>query len=158
MVAPERSILLYSYISDGAGAAICNRALRGELIDSGATIRFSRGEGDTTNCVGSQFGAISWEVVQFPPGTVVQQFTQQLTGPAASVTLPQAVDQSRTLVIAGGQWASGQLHGEGKYFANEYISEMRALAYLTDGSNLLISRETSNATATFTVYVVQLKP
>lgn len=152
-----RSILLYSYISDGSGTKICDRVLRGELTDGGSKVTFSRGEGDTTNCVGSQFNSISWEVVQFPVGTVVHQVTQQLSGALESATIP-AVDRSRTIVIGGGQWASGQLHGEGQHSSSELISEMRAQAYLVDSTTLHFYRESSNNTARFTAYVVQLKP
>jgi len=158
-VALSRSILLYSYTSDGTGPAICNRALRGELTNNGARVTFSRGDGNAANCTGSQLGEISWEVVQFPVGTVVQQVTQPL--PAATletdVTIG-AVDRSRTLVLAGGQWASGQVHGEGRHAASELIGEMRARASLVSNNTLRLTRESANASATFTVYVVQLKP
>ncbi|HYI02376.1 putative metal-binding motif-containing protein [Hyalangium sp.] len=157
-VALDRSIVLYSYINDGTSARICERALRGELINNGATVRFSRGEGDTVNCAGSNFGEISWEVVTFPVGTVVQQVTQQLTGATASVPLTTPVDLSRTLVFGGGQWSSGQLHGEGRYASGELINEMRALAVLSNNSTLLFYRESFINTATFTAYVVQFKP
>jgi hypothetical protein len=156
-----RSVLLYSYISDGSGTNICNRVLRGELTNSGTTVTFSRGDGNAANCVGSQFNAISWEVVQFPAGTVVQQVTQALaagTGGLSASTQISPVDLSRTLVIGGGQWASGQLHGEGAHSSSDLISEMRAQAYLTDSTTLNFSRESSNNTATFTAYVVQFKP
>ncbi|HYI02330.1 hypothetical protein [Hyalangium sp.] len=157
-VALDRSIVLYSYTNDGTNGRICDRALRGELINSGATVRFSRGEGDTVNCAGSNFGEISWEVVTFPMGTVVQQVTQQLTGATASVPLTTPVDLSRTLVFGGGQWSSGQLHGEGRYASGELINEMRAQAVLSNNSTLLFYRESFINTATFTAYVVQFKP
>jgi hypothetical protein len=159
-VALDRSILLYSWLSDGSGAKICDRVLRGELTNGGGRVTFSRGDGDIANCTGSAFTAISYEVVQFPVGTVVQQLTRQLAAATltADITLPSAVDRSRTLVLAGGQWASGQVHGEGRHFASELISEMRARATLIDNTTLRLTRETANASATFTVYVVQLKP
>jgi hypothetical protein len=157
-VAPDRSIVLYSYTNDGTGVRICERALRGALINNGATVRFSRGEGDTVNCAGSNFGEISWEVVTFPMGTVVQQVTQQLTGATASASLTIPVDLSRTLVFGGGQWSSGQLHGEGRYASSELIGEMRAQAVFTNNSTLLFYRESAINTATFTAYVVQFKP
>jgi hypothetical protein len=156
-VALDRSILLYSYISDGSDATICDRVLRGALTDGGTKVTFSRGDGDTANCTGSSFTSISWEVVQFPVGTVVQQVTQQLTGGSVAVPIA-AVDLSRTIVIGGGQWASGQLHGEGRHSSSELISEMRAQAHLTSSTTLEFFRETANNSATFTAYVVQLKP
>jgi hypothetical protein len=156
---PSRMVLLYSFLSDGQGPQICNRMLRGELTNGGARATFSRGDGDTTNCLGSSFTSIAWEAVQFPAGTVVQQVTQPLAGGAvqgtASIT---AVDLSRTIVIGGGQWASGQLHGEGRHSSGDVINEMRAQAFLTDSTTLTFYRESSNNTARFTAYVVQLKP
>jgi hypothetical protein len=159
-VAPDRSILLYSYLYEGSGTNVCDRALRGELADNGATVRFSRGEGDTANCTGMQLTAISWEVVQFPPGTLVQQVTQRLTGLTTNVTLETPVDRSRTFVLAGGQWASGQVHGEGRHSttATPTINDMRVEAELTNVSTLKLTRRLQNTSATFTVYVVQLKP
>jgi hypothetical protein len=159
-VALNRSVLLYSYDLTGTGTKICDRALRGELTDA-TTVSFSRGEGDTTNCAGMQLPEISWEVVQFPVGTFVQQITRQLAGGtvASSITLPTPVDPSRSIVFMGGQWASGQVHGEGKYSLAENINEMRAQAALsTDGTTLTLTRESSNSSAAFTVYVVQFKP
>lgn len=159
-VAPDRSILLYSYLYEGSGTNLCDRALRGELRDNGATVHFSRGEGDAANCTGMQLTSISWEVVQFPPGTLVQQVTQQLTGLTTPVTLQTPVDLSRTLVLAGGQWASGQVHGEGRHSTNNAptINDFRVEAELTDSSTLRLTRQLQNTSATFTVYVVQLRP
>jgi hypothetical protein len=155
----SRSILLYSYISDGSGTRICDRVLRGELTDSGRSVTFSRGLGSAASCAGSSFTAISWEVVQFPVGTVVHQVSRSLTSGALSTSTPvQAVDLSRTLVIGGGQWASGQLHGEGLHSTSELISEMRAQAFLSDSTTLNFYRETANNSARFTAYVVQFKP
>lgn len=160
LVAPDRSILLYSYNFTGAGTKICDRMVRGSLSTDGAKVNFSRGEGDATNCAGMQIPSISWEVVEFPPGTVVQQLTQpQAAGTATStITLPITVDPSRTFVIAGGQWASGQVHGEGKYSGAESSTEMRAQAVLTDATTVTLTRQTSTSSATFTLFVVQLKP
>jgi hypothetical protein len=154
-----RSILLYSYTFTGTGAKICDRAVRGELTD-GITGTFSRGEGDAANCSGMAISGISWEVVQFPVGTVVQQFTQPLGAGVANmdITLPIPVEPSRTIVIAGGQWSSGAVHGEGTYSGGEVINEMRARATVTDATHVNLTRESSMASAKFTVFVVQLKP
>lgn len=155
----SRSILLYSWLNDGSGAKICDRMLRGDLSNNGQNVRFFRGDGDTANCAGSGFSAIAYEVVEFPVGTVVQQVTRQLaaTSLEADVTIT-AVDRSRTLVIAGGQYTSGQVHGEGRHSASELVGEMRARASLVNNTTLRLTRESANASATFTVYVVQLKP
>ncbi|MBN1209229.1 MAG: hypothetical protein JXB05_30505 [Myxococcaceae bacterium] len=155
---PNRSILLYSYMASSSNDPICARMLRGELISDGRQVLFSRGQGDFANCGFTSIEAISWEVVQFPQGTLVQQVTQPLTEISAAVTLPTPVDPSRTLVIAGGQWASGQLHGEGKYDFNDLPSDMRAQAFLSDASTVKIVRETTFAPATFTLFVIQLQP
>ncbi|MBN1207713.1 MAG: putative metal-binding motif-containing protein [Myxococcaceae bacterium] len=160
-VALDRSILLYSYISDGFGLDICERALRGELTNGGAQVSFTRGDGDAVNCAGSQFTAISWEVVQFPAGTFVQQVTQHLAAGTASIstTLPTTVDASRTVVFVGGQGASGQALGEGQYKDGEIIGEMRARAELSaDGTTVTLTRDSSISSAKFTFFVVQLKP
>jgi hypothetical protein len=99
-------------------------------------------------------------VVTFHAGTVVQQVTRPL--PAGTTTmnvpLPTRVDPTRTIIIGGGQWASGQLHGESSHTGSENISEGRAQAYLRDESTLTLARATAYDSATFTVYVVQLKP
>ncbi len=161
-VALNRSVLLYSYFHDSTTTKICDRLVRGELTSSGAKVTFSRGDGDSSsNCTTPNITSISYEVVQFPVGTVVQQITQSLAAGATStnISLPTTVDPTRTIVIAGGQWASGQVHGESSYSGGSVISEGRAQASIsTDGTTLTLTRETSNASATFTVYVVQLKP
>jgi hypothetical protein len=161
-VDPARSIVLFSYLNDGSGNPICNRSLRGELINSGATLRFSRAEGNAANnCANSNFSAISWEVVQFPAGTVVQQVAVPMAAASSSavVTLPAQVDPSRTLVLMGSQMSSGQAGGEGRYSSGEIAGEMRARAALNPaGTTLTLLRDSANASANFTVYVVQLKP
>jgi hypothetical protein len=159
VVAMDRSILLFSWLSDGSGNKICDRVLRGDL-SNGLAARFWRGEGDT-NCAGSNFTAISYEVVEFPPGTFVQQLTQQLAAgtTSSSISLPTPVDASRTLVLLGGQGSSGQVHGEGRHATSELMAEMRARASLNaQGTTVTLTRDTANASATFTFYVVQLKP
>jgi hypothetical protein len=162
-VAADRSIVLYSYLNDSmSGTAICNRSLRGELTNNGGTLRFSRSEGTTgTGCVNSNFSAISYEVVQFPPGTLVQQLTRQLsaTQTSTTLTLPTQVDASRTIVLMGGQGASGQAGGEGRDNVSQIMGEMRARATLnTQGTTVTLIRDSSKDSATFTVFVVQLKP
>ncbi|WP_224247076.1 hypothetical protein [Hyalangium gracile] len=159
-VVPGRSLLLYSYIYGGPSTQYCDRAVRGELTNA-TTVSFSRGEGDATSCAGVPISSISWEVVEFPAGTVVQSLTRQLVAlqPTLTVTLPTSVDPSRTVIITGGQWASGQVHGEGKHTGVDGISDMRAMATLApDGSSITLTRATSVSTATFTFFVVQLKP
>ncbi|MFL5346804.1 MAG: MopE-related protein [Hyalangium sp.] len=161
-VALDRSILLYSYLYDSTTTKICDRLVRGELTNSGANVTFTRGDGDTSaNCTAPNISSISYEVVQFPVGTLVQQVTQQLAAGAlsANITLPTAVDVSRTIVTAGGQWSSGQVHGESRYSGGEVVAEGRAQASLSaNGTTLTLTREASTASATFTVYVVQFKP
>jgi hypothetical protein len=161
-VAPDRSIVLFTYLNDGSGNPICNRALRGELTNGGARLRFSRAEGSTANnCASSNFSAISWEVVEFPAGTFVQQVTQQLAAASSSavITLPTPVDASRSIVLMGSQVSSGQAGGEGQYSSGELIGEMRARAALNPaGTTVTLLRDSTNASARFTVYVVQLKP
>ncbi|WP_224361597.1 beta strand repeat-containing protein [Hyalangium versicolor] len=152
----SRSLLLYSYRLSAGGTRSCDRGVRGELTNT-TTVSFSRGEGDSANCSASKVDEISWEVVTFPSGTVVQQYKQPLTGNSAPINLTTSVDPSRTLVIAGGQWASGQVHGEGKV-QTDTISDVRAQAYLFDNSTVNLNRQTATSTATFTVFVVQLKP
>jgi hypothetical protein len=160
-VSLTRSILLYSYVFDSTTTKICDRLVRGELTGNGTRVTFSRGSGDTSaNCTSPQINSIAYEVVTFPAGTVVQQVTRTLAPAAtsANVSLLTVVDPSRTIVIGGGQWSSGQLHGESSHSASENISEGRVQAYLRDGLTLTLTRETAADSATFTVYVVQLKP
>ncbi|HLL02612.1 MAG TPA: MopE-related protein [Myxococcaceae bacterium] len=157
-----RSIVLFSFLNDGSGNSICNRALRGELTNNGGRVRFSRAEGSmANNCAASNVSAISWEVIQFPVGTVVRQVTQPLAAAAASanITLQPPVDASRTIVLMSGQGSSGQAGGEGRHSSSEAIGEMRARAVLSaDGTTVTLTRDSSTSQATFTVYVVQLKP
>lgn len=156
----SQSIVLYSYVFDSNTTKICDRLVRGELTDGGNKVAFSRGSGDTSpNCTTPQINEISYEVVTFPAGTVVQQVTRALLAGGTSTDVAiTPVDPSRTIVIGGGQWASGQVHGESKFAGGENISEGRIQAYLMNGSTLTLSRETASDGATFTVYVVQLKP
>ena len=155
---PERSIVLYSYMVNSSSNRVCERMVRGALISDGRQVLFSRGEGEEFNCTGYPVEILTWEVIQFPPGTFVQQVTAQLTDTSASVSLPKEVDPSRTLVLAGGQWASGQVHGEGRFYFEELQSEMRAQAFLSDPKHVKLVRETAYTPATFTVFVIQLKP
>jgi heat shock protein HslJ len=161
-VDPTRSIVLFSFLSDGSGSAICNRALRGELTNNGGRVRFSRAEGNTANnCAASNVSAISWEVIQFPVGTVVRQLTHQLVASESSdaITLQPPVDASRTIVLMSGQGSSGQSGGEGRHSSSEAMGEMRARAALSaDGTTITLTRDSTTSQATFTVYVVQLKP
>ncbi|KFE60723.1 beta strand repeat-containing protein [Hyalangium minutum] len=156
----SQSIVLYSYVFESNTTKICDRLVRGELTSSGNKLTFSRGSGDTSpNCTTPQINEISYEVVTFPAGTVVQQVTRSLLAGGASTNVAiTPVDPSRTIVIGGGQWASGQVHGESKFAGGESISEGRIQAYLMNGSILTLSRESTGDGATFTVYVVQLKP
>lgn len=156
----DRSVVLYSYIFDSNTTKICDRLVRGEITNGGNRVTFSRGGGDTSiNCTSPSINSISYEVVTFPVGTVVQQVTRSLLSTVANTNVAiTSVDPSRTIVIGGGQWASGQVHGESKFAGGENISEGRIQAYLMNGSTLTLSRETSSDGATFTVYVVQLKP
>ncbi len=160
-IEPKRSILLYSWILDSTGSDICERILRGELTDEGMRATFSRGLKDES-CDGVKIKEISWEVVQFPEGTLVQQLTHEMNANSYNVliTLPITVDSSRTLVFAGGQWASGQVHGEGKNAVNsQAIGEMRARAILAEnGQSVRLIRESAKDSAKFTFFVVQLKP
>ncbi|HEX8701849.1 MAG TPA: hypothetical protein VF815_23680 [Myxococcaceae bacterium] len=161
-VAADRSIVLFSYLTDNANNEICNRALRGELRDNGATLRFSRAENTTANnCASGNITAISWEVIQFPVGTSVQQVTHRLlaTETTAPITLTQPVDPSRTIIVMGNQVSSGQAGGEGQHSGSQLIGEMRARAVLNaNGTTVTLTRDSSTASATFTFFVVQLKP
>ncbi len=161
-VAPDRSLLLYSWILDDTGDDICGRVLRGQISATGSMVTFSRGNGNTNNCDdGGTSTRISWEVVEFPERTLVHQLTQEMNANVKeiSIALPTEVDPSRTLVFAGGQWASGQVHGEGRYRDGQVIGEMRARATLTeDGRSVRLIRESANDSAKFTFFVVQLRP
>ena len=159
--AQGRSILLYSYVFDSTTTKICDRLVRGHFSNGGNRVAFSRGDGDSSaDCTTPSINAISYEAVTFPVGTVVHEMTRTL-GPGTLTmdsALPTPVDPSRTIVIGGGQWSSGQVHGESRNSANENISEGRTLAFLANGSTLTLTRATSGDSATFTVYVVQFKP
>lgn len=153
-----RSFLTYSFRTLASGSRICDRTLRGELT-SPTTLRFLRGDG-TAACADALVDAIAWERVELPPGWRVQQVEVDLAAGQRTRALPlaQAVDVTRTLVLAGGQYTAGQAMGEGSHELDDRLGEMLGRLTLTGASELTVSRDTSRGSARWTAFVVEVPP
>jgi hypothetical protein len=151
----SRTFLLYTWQSSASGAAICDRVLRGAL-DSSTAIKFFRGAG-ATGCAGSAIPAISWERVELWSGATVAQLSVTMADGAGTkeVSLPGAVDTSRTVAFAGGQGEQGQALGEGSYAADDIIGATAGRHLLPGASKVQVVRDATGGEASWTSYVVE---
>jgi hypothetical protein len=162
-VDPARTFLLFSYRSSGSGNDMCARMLRGDLdppvspSTESSSITFSRGDG-SAGCAGDTIEEIGWERVQLPDGNQVQAVVSAINGatPGLSVDVPiSAVDTTRSIAFAGGQWTSGQSIGAGSFQSDDIIGTMVGLHSLTSSTNLHVERTNAGGTARWSSFVVQ---
>ncbi len=154
----SRTFLLYSWRTTSTGPEMCRRQIRG-WMPNGNQVAFGRGDGATALTCGVDTVDIAWTRVELPAGFSVQEVTTAMAAgfTSAATTLASAVDATRTVAFAGGQYAGGQCNGEGDYAANDIPGEMRALHGLTD-TTLTLNRASGGGSARFTSYVVQFVP
>jgi hypothetical protein len=154
---PARTFLLYSYRQSSSGADMCQRMVRGD-ISGRNELTFHRGEG-STDCALTNIDAISWERVELPAGSSVQQMDVSVgNGEGFKEVSIDPVDLDRTLAFAGGQWSAGQATGEGTYALDDVMGAMIGVHVLQSPTRLEVTRASSLGTARWTSFVVQLKP
>ncbi len=147
----SRTMLLYSWRTAGSGADMCERMVRGEITSS-TQITFTR----ATGCSGTtQIDAISWEVVEFTEGGLVRPITVNMNGNGAANVNIAAVDPTKSLIFAGGQWTNGQALGEGSYAGDDIIGAMTGKFTLTNSTNVQVVRNNTQGTAKWSAFVVQ---
>jgi len=155
---PGLSFLLYSYRTNATTNTVCDQALRGEL-SSPTSLAFTRGDNSSSTCDGVKLDEISWERVQLPQGSSVQSLTLAMPAGTSSATQPLApVDLTRVLAFAGGQWASGQVQGEGSLDKQSNMGDTRARFQLTAPNTLTATRDSNLGTARFTAFAVEWLP
>ena len=153
----SRSFLTYSYRTPSGTAAICDRSLRGELI-SPTAIRFHRGDGNPA-CAGTLLAAIGWERIQLPRGVRVQASEVAMAPSQATQTVSiSAVDPTRSLLLAGGQFTSGQAAGEGSFDQDDVLGEMLGAFTFEGAAQVGVQRAAALGSARWTLFVVEVPP
>ncbi|HVE82619.1 MAG TPA: hypothetical protein VND93_07215, partial [Myxococcales bacterium] len=153
----SRSILTYSYRTTSGSGAICDRSIRGELI-SPTAIRFHRGDGNLA-CDDVMVDAIGWERIQLPRGYLVQ--TREVALPIGSLegtATITAVDPTRSLLLAGGQFTGGQAGGEGSFAVDDVLGEMHGAFTFDSPTQVRVRRAVALGSARWTIFVVEVPP
>lgn len=151
-----RTFLTYGWRSF-SGGGICDRSIRGELI-SPTAIRFHRGDGNPA-CYGAMVDAIGWERVQLPPGVKVQPLEMSLAPLALTTTAGiSAVDVTRSLLFAGGQFTDGQTGGEGSYAGDDVLGETSGAFTFDSSSQVRVTRAASQGSARWNAFAVEVPP
>lgn len=153
----SRTFLLYSYSQAGSGADMCQRMVRGEISRRDGLV-FHRGEG-STDCDNANINAISWERVELPGASSVQQLEVAMEdGGTSKEVIISPVNLDQTLVFAGGQWSAGQATGEGSYALDDVMGAMIGTHVLSSPTQLEVTRASNLGSARWTSFVVQLSP
>jgi len=153
----SRTFLTYGLRSQSGSDAICNRNVRGELT-SPTSIRFSRGDGALA-CRDVLVEAIGWERVQLPAGVRVQGREVALSAGAGAGTVPiDPVDVTRSFLLAGGQFTSGQAGGEGSYRQGDVLGEMLGALTFATPSLVQVTRAATVGSARWNVFAVEVPP
>jgi len=122
------------------------------------TIRFHRGDGNPA-CAGLMVDAIGWERVQLPPGVRVQPLQMSLAPTFYTGTaFISAVDTTRSLVFAGGQFTDGQTGGEGSYDQDDVLGEMNGAFTYDNASQVRVTRAVAFGSARWNVFAVEVPP
>ncbi|WNG26060.1 hypothetical protein F0U62_20060 [Cystobacter fuscus] len=158
-VNPTTSVLLFTYRVTNAGTAnLCDRVLRGTLT-SPTEISFSRGAGNSAGCTTAVIQDISWERIDFGPRASVQTVpVTMVRGKYDAYPTISPVDESRSVVFASGQGMNGQAGGESSYSGDDLISESLAGFEFDTPNRLRIIRDSLEAQARWTTFVVQFEP
>jgi len=139
-VDPDRSILFLSVATDSAAPTYAN--VSGQIVDSGARVRFKRHDPIAGVTV-----SVAWTVVQLD-GVLVQRGTETMpAGSPFSVQLPQSVDLARAFPLF-----SLYKHGI------DFNSDDWLMAEISDAQTLTFSRGATNGDAFIDWQVVELQP
>ena len=132
---------------------ICRRRLRG-IISNASTLTFDRG------CVGADIQDISWEHVRLPAGATVQPLGGAIASGSTTnaVTVPTAVDLTRSFSFIGGLGQGGSASGRTDYVTDDRVGSALARARLTSTTQLTFSRTSNSGNGLWQGYVVQLTP
>jgi hypothetical protein len=154
----SKTMLIYSYrTAASANPDMCEDMIRGE-ITTATSLTFSRGDG-AAGCATQAIDAIAWERIEFTDGSTVQQVTATMSSGTGTANVSiNAVDTSKTIVFAGGQWTNGQAIGEGSFQTDDTIGTMTGRHALISSTNLQVTRDNTGGTARWTSYVVQFDP
>ncbi|ATB38222.1 hypothetical protein CYFUS_003655 [Cystobacter fuscus] len=153
----SRSVLTSTFRAEGNDDVICNRMVRGEIVDR-EVLRFSRGAG-STSCDSTRISGIAYERLTFPEGYGVQARNVSLDNNALSTTETLSdVDPTRTLLLSSSQVHGGQGAGETSYRGNDVPGAGTARFWLTSPTRLEVARDAPLDSARWTVYAVQFEP
>jgi len=149
----SKTMLIYSYRTlNSSEPNIAAGLVRGR-IDSTTSLSFTRGD------LSGQIDAIAWERIEFTDATTVQQIDVNMpAGVGTANSTITAVDTSRSIAFAGGQWTAGQGFGETSYNGDDVIGVAVGRHELTSATNLLVTRDDTFGTADWTSYVVEFAP
>lgn len=151
--------LLFTYQSTAwETEVLCDRAVRGEL-SSATSLSFTRGS-NAAACTDEAVETVFWERIDFGSRAWAQHFAVSMAAGTAStsITLPEAVDPTRTLVFASGQAQSGQGGGDSTYTGDDLIGASLGVHALTSPTSLTVGRGSSLGTARWYSTVLQLEP
>ncbi|WNG25873.1 hypothetical protein F0U62_19000 [Cystobacter fuscus] len=153
----SRSVLTSTFRAEGNDNAICNRMIRGEIVDR-EVLRFSRGAG-STSCDSTRISGIAYERLTFPAGYGVQARTLSLDNNLSSTREALlAVDPTRTLLLSSSQVHGGQGAGETSYRAKDIPGAGTGRFLLASPTQLEVVRDAPLESARWTVYAVQFEP
>ncbi|HEY8210745.1 MAG TPA: hypothetical protein VIG99_24845 [Myxococcaceae bacterium] len=152
----SRSFLLTSARFLQSASKVCGYQIRGELT-SASTIAFTRGNGNTAECLTPEIGALAWERVTLPAGATTQQVRVDMgDGESSASTSITPVDPARSFAFASGQFTSGAAFGETTYNVDDQPGAVGARYSLGTGSRLEMTRALDAGNAKWTSYVVEL--
>ncbi|WP_224245760.1 hypothetical protein [Hyalangium gracile] len=160
-VNPASTVLLFTFNADeSSGSGMCDLVVRGALNPNNPTtsLLFTRSAGDST-CTETDIESISWERIDFGTSARAQHVGVEMLPETTTTSVPiTAVDVTRTLTFAGGQWQSGQGGGESDYQDDDILGEAVGLHSLTSPTTLEVTRGSGNGTTRWTSTVLQLEP
>jgi hypothetical protein len=152
--------LLFTYrVASSSQPGLCDRVLRGELT-SATSIAFTRSEQDT-GCEDATIEAISWQRINLGTRGQVQHVDAEVadTTHSLQITLPTAVDPTRTLVFATSQALSGQGGGETDFVDDDILGSVIARHTLLSPTRLEVRRDfTGDADTRWSTNVLQWVP
>ena len=158
--APSTTALLFTYrVANATQPGICDRALRGE-ITSASTLTFTRSNEDL-GCANATIEAISWERINLGDRGRAQHLRAELNDTLHNIqlTIPTAVDTTRTLVFASNQALSGQGGGETDFTGDDILGAVIARHTLVAPNRVEIRRDfTGDADTRWFSTVLQLNP
>jgi hypothetical protein len=148
----------------GTTSLICDRLIR-PYAPADDTLAVSRGAGSSDSlCSGTDVTDYSLERVELGPYARSQQVVVTMDpGMDTNTVTLEPVDLTRTFVLAPGQSGGlGQAVGEGAFVhlpdGGSPLGEVSATLTLMSPTELQVVRGTSNDSAVFTVFVVELQP